>query len=182
MISLHSTEGLWECDKTIRGHRVACCTSFMSSTPPPPKLFLFLIGKEWESPAISLCKSTPQVWPSRCASQFSWTLPLGSSSHSHYFEYIIVLAALSSPSPFFFPFFLLLFWIEASWGESLKTIEVLTLLNIQIHLLLRFSICSQVPVHVSLGFEKRSLLSKISPFTQNSKVYTTPSPFRYTKL
>ena len=91
---LRLTEGLWECEKTILGHHVDYCTSFMcrnanQPTPPPlPPLHKFSLV------AVLYNTRLPNI-------------AIRELSRSHYFEYIIILAALSHPAHHHFsPFFL----------------------------------------------------------------------------
>lgn len=76
VITLHLTEGLWECEKTILGHRGDYCTSFVCSDAGP------LPGIEEKSGSRRLVphrKSTAQVQPCFFTILGSWILPLGSS-------------------------------------------------------------------------------------------------------
>lgn len=59
LILLHLTEGLWECEKTILGHHVGYCTSFMcrnpTTTTPNPPLFSCeeMSGSRWLFPHVA---------------------------------------------------------------------------------------------------------------------------------
>ena len=106
---LPPTEGLWECEKTIRGRRRRAdrrtcfmCRKRREAEREPPR----------PSPHVN-----PPHKFSLVAVLYNTWLPnvaIRELSHGHYFEYIIILAALSHPAHHHFSLFSL-FWIDKSF-------------------------------------------------------------------
>lgn len=111
MTLLQLTEGLEECEKTILGHRTDFCPSFLCRNANPWDCK----GKSrgfWLFPHVN-----PLHMFSPVAVLYDTQLPniaIRELSHSHYFEYIIILAALSHPAHHHFSPFSL-FWIDKSF-------------------------------------------------------------------
>ncbi len=102
MTLLHLTEGLWECEKTILGHRVDYCTSFMCRNVTPPDCEEKSRSRQLFPRVNSLHKF------SLVTVLYNTRLPniaIKELSRRHYFEYIIILAALSHPAHHHFSLF-----------------------------------------------------------------------------
>lgn len=136
MTLLRLTEGLWECVKTILGHRVFfdCRTSFylkkrQPPAPHPTHTMREGVGVGDYIPVYVGCSSLASPW---CFTIQNIAIKGALSlSHSRYFEYIIILAAPSHPAHhhfsrcwvFFFLLLLLCFEeMKASQEEKIKSL------------------------------------------------------------
>lgn len=167
MTLLHVTEGLWECEKTILGRRVDYCTSFMCRNGG-------LWGKRSGSRRLFPHVNPPHEF-SLVAVLYNARLPntaIRELSSCHYFEYIIILAALSHPAHHHFSLFSL-FWIDKSFMRREHQVTWNTDASVTRFIgSLRFCSCRPTPFHLSRCFQSEiSLIAVYTNFT-GTKLYS----------